>query len=617
MRSGKIAFLILVILLLFASISSGVENQKSPTHQSLRHFPALNPSRAHLPNRLSWNTFQGSYLGDEATAVAMDSAGDVYVAGVSYAGWGRPINPFTSSYYGSDAFVAKLDQSGALVWNTFLGNGTDIVPCGVAVDGSGDVYVAGGDKKNPGQSRRIYIAKLDGDGYRLWNKSYGSSYGHITSKAMALDGGGNLYLTGIYPERCCSFDDGFVAKFDHDGNPLWTGYLQWTSYDACYAIALDGDGNSYVAGHSLINGKFEAFVSKFDQSGNRWWTTFFGGGDTDKGLAIALDAGGNVYAAGLSASSWGTPLNPHSGGDDAYIVKLDNNGNRLWNTFYGGTGGDEAHGLAIDGNGRVLVTGYSNASWGAPLNPHSGLSDIMLAKLASDGHRLWNTFLGGEGNDQAVAVTLNDEEEIHIAGYSGATWGAPINPYGEGGDAVVAKVSQGYTVDFAAESGGGLTGDITQVVSPGGDCTPVVAVPGDYHLFSNWTGTEGFTATPQNPVIVADVAADMTITANFRKILPPIQQLCEHVMNRSLMRVEYINVLCWSPNPGNADLGLSAYRVYEIINEARVLIADSVWKNRLSASPSGTNPADLSHRLPGQRSGRGAACRHSLSGFLV
>jgi len=574
MHSGKNSFLIPIAIFVFISISAGGENQRNLAPQSMSRFPALNPLRAHLPNRLSWNTFQGSYDNDAANAVAVDNAGNVFITGVSYAGWGRPVNPFTSSFYGSDAFAAKFDRHGNLLWNTFLGSGTDIVPCGLAVDGGGNLYVAGGNKLNPGYGRAIYIAKLDGEGNRLWNKSTGSPYGHITARALALDGSGNLYVTGEYPEGCCGFYDGFVAKFDHDGHPLWTRFLQWTSYESGFAIALDGDGNAYVAGHRYINGKFDAFVTKLDQDGNLWWTAFIGGGDTDKGFAIALDGSGNVYAAGFSASSWGTPLNPHSGGDDVFVAKLDNNGNRLWNTFCGGAGADEARALAVDAYGNIFVSGYSNASWGAPLNPHSGLSDILLAKLDSEGHRLWNTFLGGEGNDQAVALALDVDGNMHLAGYSGETWGIPVNPFRGDGDAVVIKVAQNYTANFTAGIGGLLTGNTIQVVDQGGECTPVFAVPDRYYLFSDWTGTNGFMTTAQNPVVVTNVAADMTITANFRKILPPIQRLCEHVMNRSPRRVEYINVLCWSANPGNSDIGVSAYRVYEIINEARMLIAE-------------------------------------------
>lgn len=543
--------------------------------QSAPRIPDRSRVEFRLPNVLSWNTFQGSRAYDEASALALDDAGNILITGTSRAGWGNPVNPFTLSFYASDAFAAKLDRGGSLLWNTFLGSGSEIVPCGLAPDGRGRFFVAGSSRWNPGDLQDIYIAKLDGNGNRLWHKTYGSSYGHMTARAMAVDGDGNLYVAGDDPESCCSFYDGFAAKFDNDGNRLWTKRLNWTTADSCRAVALDADGDVFVAGHANFSGNFDVFVVKIDQDGHLRWRTLLGGGKTDKGLAIALDGGGNIYAAGYSSSSWGAPLNAYAGGKDAFVAKLDDNGNLIWNTFYGGAADDGADGLAVDEGGDIYFTGSSGASWGAPLSPHSGLSDIMLAKLDPDGRLLWNTFFGGQGNDQAADVALHANGHVHLAGSSGATWGTPLVPHHGGADSVVIKIAQAFTVSFSAGLGGRLTGNTTQVVDYRGDCSPVTAVPDDYHLFLNWTGTGDFAATTQNPAVVADVTEDMTVSAHFRKILSPMQRLCERVRNRSLSQVEYINVLRWSASPENADLPLDAFRIFEIVGGARVLKAQT------------------------------------------
>ncbi|HOS10813.1 MAG TPA: SBBP repeat-containing protein [Candidatus Aminicenantes bacterium] len=543
------------------------------TPRSAPRIPDYSRAGFRLPNVLSWNTFQGSYAGDEASALALDNAGNILITGTSRASWGSPVNPFTLSFYGSDAFVAKLDRGGALLWNTFLGSGSDIIPFGLAQDGGGRFFVAGNSQWNPGDLMDIYIAKLDRDGNRLWNKTYGSSYGHVTAQAIAADGGGNLYVAGDYPESCCGFYDGFVDKFDSNGNRLWTRHLNWTIADSCRAIALGSNGDVFVTGHAYFSGNFDVFVAKIDQNGNLRWTKFLGGRGTDNGLAIALDGSGNIYAAGYSSSRWGAPLNAYAGGKDAFVAKLDDNGDLIWNAFYGGAGDDGADGLAVDEGGDVYFAGHSAASWGSPQRPHSGLSDIMLAKLDPDGRLLWNTFFGGAGNDQAADVALHSNGHVHLAGSSSATWGTPLNPHRGGKDAVMLKIAQAFTVSFSAGVGGRLAGNTTQVVDYRGDCSPVTAVPDSYCFFLSWTGTGGFIATTENPAVITDVTEDKTITAHFRKILSPIQQLCERVQNRSSSQVEYINILRWSANPGNADLPIGDLRIYEIVSGPRELKA--------------------------------------------
>ena len=92
----------------------------------------------------------------------------------------------------------------------------------------------------------------------------------------------------------------------------------------------------------------------------------------DYGYGIAVDASGNVYVAGYSLATWGTPLNPHSGSYDIVVVKFDSSGVYQWHTFYGSSDDDYGNGIAVDSSGNVYVTGESNASWGSPINPHSG-----------------------------------------------------------------------------------------------------------------------------------------------------------------------------------------------------------------------------------------------------
>ena len=130
-------------ILLVTPHSQPVHAQAAVHPLSVGHAPrvglagrALNESAP-----LAWNTFMGGSGDDHGTGMAVDGSGNIYVTGNSDAIWGSPVRAFTDS--SDDAFVAKLDPSGSLLWNTFLGGSGSDFGYGIAVDGSGNVYVTG------------------------------------------------------------------------------------------------------------------------------------------------------------------------------------------------------------------------------------------------------------------------------------------------------------------------------------------------------------------------------------------------------------------------------------------------------------------------------------------
>jgi Beta-propeller repeat len=171
------------------------------------------------------------------------------------------------------------------------------------------------------------------------------------------------------------------------------------------------------------------------------WHTFYGSSDQDYGKGIAVDASGNIYVAGYSLATWGTPLNPHSGSSDIVVIKFNSSGVYQWNTFYGSASNDYGNGIAVDSSGNVYVTGESNASWGSPINPHSGFDDIMVLKLNSSGVYQWNTFYGSASNDYGNSITFDTSGNVYVTGGSNATWGSPLSPHSGLDDIMVLKLN--------------------------------------------------------------------------------------------------------------------------------------------------------------------------------
>jgi hypothetical protein len=370
---------------------------------------------------------------------------------------------------GTDAFVAKLNRSGVLLWHTFMGSSdNDYVLGCIALDNGGNVYVTGYSEATWGSSVNAYAgakdafaAKLNSSGVRQWHTFTGSDsddYGH----GVGLDGSGNVYVTG-YSEATWGKSplnahaggyDAFAAKLNSNGALQWNTFMGSASADYGYGIAVDSSGNLHVTGKSEIAwgsspvnahaGGWDAFVARLNTSGALQWNTFMGNSNTQEGWGIALDGGGNVYVTGLSFYSWGSPVNAHAGVRNAFAAKLNSSGARLWHTFMGGPDSDDGYGIALDGSGNIYVVGRSIATWGSPVNPHAGGGDFdaFAAKLNNSGTLLWSTFMGSTSGDQGWGIASSDRGDVYVTGESYATWGSPVNPHAGGGypDAFAAKL---------------------------------------------------------------------------------------------------------------------------------------------------------------------------------
>jgi hypothetical protein len=402
---------------------------------------------------LSWNTFLGSSSTDHGFAIAADTSGNVYVAGMSYATWGSPVRPFGGGV--SDGFVAKLNGSGALQWSTFLGGSGADYGNGIAVDKSGNVYVTGWSYETWGSPVHpiaglsdAFVAKLNGSGALQWNTFLGAS-SEDDGFAIAVDTSGNVYVAGNsdttwgWPVRpIAGLSDAFVAKLNGSGAAQWNTFLGGSGDDYGSAIAVDSSGNVFVAGTSYETwgspvcpyaGDGDAFAAKVNASGVLVWNTFLGGHYEDGSNAIAVDTKGNVYVAGYIHTIWSS---------DAFAAKLNGSGALQWNTFLGASSNELSYAVAVDTSGNVYVGGASDATWGSPVRPFAGVWDAFAAKLNSSGFLQWNTFLGGSDIDSGNAIALDKSGNVYVAGYSRATWGSPIRPFAKGDyDVFVAKIS--------------------------------------------------------------------------------------------------------------------------------------------------------------------------------
>lgn len=437
----------------------------------------------------TWHTFLGGAGATEAYGIAVAPGGDLVVAGSNYdSEWGAPVRPFSGS---SDVFVARLTADGTLVWNTFLGgNGSDYDGF-VAVDGAGNIFVTGVStaawgtplRSHEGGGTDAFVARLNPDGSLVWMTFLGGS-GLDFPKDIAVGPGGDVLVAGAstaawgVPIRAFAGDtDAFVARLTPDGTLSWNTFLGSAGYDQPNAILSDASA-IFVTGGSLQSwgsplapheGSQGAFVARLGEDGDLVWNTFFGGAGADRGLGLARAPSGAIHLSGASSASWGSPVRSFTAGSsDAFVAAIGVDGSLFWNTFLGGGPEDAAVGIAVDSRGNSYVVGVSTGSWGDPQNPHASANiddDAFVAMLDSNGALVWNTFLGGEEYDFGISIALGGVGTVYVAGISAATWGAPILPLAGYWGAFVARL------DIPSCGNG--------VVDPGEECDDGNTLDGD------------------------------------------------------------------------------------------------------------------------------------------
>ncbi len=367
------------------------------------------------PNgNLLWHTFLGGSQDDYGNGIALDGSGNIYITGWSDANvsgaWSCPVDCTVVDLNDVDAFVAKLDNDGNLLWNTFTSGIGSETSTDIAVDTSGNSFVTG-----------------------YSNGTWGAPLVAFTA----------------------SLNDAYAARFNASGTRIWNTFIGGAGDDQGNGIALDNNGDVFVTGlssadwgtspkraYTALNDGFYAKLSP--ANGARAWHGFLGGSGNDLGAAVTADSSGNLYVAGTSSATWGTPVDAYTGGDDGFAAQIDTTAGTLnWNTFQGSATVDSSASIVEDGNGDVFVMGISDAQWGTPVQGHSGGTDAFVTKLDTSGNLALNAFLGGTGNDTGGSIAAVSSGDVFMLGASSVEWGTPIRPHNSSGnnaDAFVAEV---------------------------------------------------------------------------------------------------------------------------------------------------------------------------------
>jgi hypothetical protein len=336
--------------------------------------------------------------------VAVDNYSNVYVTGGSQ-----------DSVTGMDFTTVKYDSNGTQLWAQRYNGWLQFYDFAVAlaVDGLGNVCVTGHTRGEWPPYFDYATVKYDSNGTQLWAKGYGDPEGRDdVSSDIAIDGSGNVYVTGRSTGIVTGVDYATI-KYYPNGDTAWIrkyngpGTYQEV-YDEATAIAVDGSNNIYVTGRSgtyVSETRFDYATVKYDSDGNQLWVQRYNGPANldDEARAIAVDGFNNVYVTGRSFT--GTDF-------DYATVKYDSDGTQLWAQRYNGPANsdDEAVAIAVDGSGNAYVTGYSGGIY----------YDYATVKYDSDGNQLWVQRYNGPANlsDNASAIAVDNSNSVYVTGAS-------------------------------------------------------------------------------------------------------------------------------------------------------------------------------------------------------
>src|SRR6266704_2476283 len=392
-----------------------------------------------------------------AGGIALDSNGNAFITGATTS----PNFPTTSGAFQaannggfSDAFVTKLGPFGTnLVYSTYLGGAGQDSGNAIAVDKSGNAYMAGA--------------------------TYSLGSGNPKFPATS----------GAYQANNNGGSDAFITKFNTNGGVVYCTFLGGHTSEAANAIAVDSNGNACVAGvvedittiipnlpssdfptlnafqpnfnrgitDPYFAGVTDAFVTKMNSNGTALvFSTFLGGGFEDTAYAIAVDSSNRVYVMGETSSTNFPTVNaaqPANGGFgvdpdfplvDAFVAVFETNGASLrYSTYLGGSGYESGFsvyrfGMAVDQFGDIYVTGYSDSSSDAflpdlpfPLTPgadqtnSAGSSDAFVAKISptvpGPASLIYSTLLGGNANEWGTAIAADTNGNFYVAGITSST----------------------------------------------------------------------------------------------------------------------------------------------------------------------------------------------------
>ncbi|MBD2720983.1 T9SS type A sorting domain-containing protein [Hymenobacter armeniacus] len=352
--------------------------------------------------------------------------------------------------FGADFWAVKVDAQGNKQWDARFG-GTQIETLQAILPTADGGYLLGGssdsgqdgDKSQPSQGGNdFWLVKVNAQGVKQWDKRYGGPGSDYLAAIQPTPDGGYLLggssqsgSGGDKTEASRGSSDLWVVKIDAQGAKLWDHRFGGSAEEYFAGMKATPDGGCILGGSSLSglggdksepsHGSVDIWLVKLDATGTKQWDKALGGAGFDGLGAIQVLPGGGYLLGGNSQSNIGDDKSdPHKGGGDMWLLRVDAQGTKLWDRTYGGAMGESITSLALMPDGGYLLAGSSSSGVGGDkTEPSQGDGDYWAVKTDAAGVKQWDKRFGGTLNDNLLAVQLAVGGDVLLGGFTASPIG--------------------------------------------------------------------------------------------------------------------------------------------------------------------------------------------------
>jgi hypothetical protein len=358
---------------------------------------------------------------------------------------------------GLDAYVVKLDANGNLQWTKTIGRPESEGGNSLIQTSDGGYAIAGATNSFGAGYTDVYVVKLDANGNLQWTKTIGGKKEDVGFSLIQTSDGGYA-IAGATTSFGAGYADVYVIKLDANGNLQWAKTIGGPGDETGNSLIQTSDGGYAIAGFtsSFGAGGLDAYVVKLDANGNLQWTKTIGGKKEDLGLSLIQTSDGGYAIAGATYSFG-------AGEADVYVVKLDANGNLLWTKTIGGPESDGGFSLIQTSDGGYAIAGATNP-FGAEY------TDIYVVKLDANGKPQWTKTIGAKNENLIKSSIIQTPDGSYVIAGTTRSFGAG------GADVYVVKLDKNGDACCAVSQtsrvgSGGRLRSATSSIGSGGTLT--------------------------------------------------------------------------------------------------------------------------------------------------
>jgi len=304
-----------------------------------------------------------------------------------------------------DFWIIKLDKNGNMEWDEIFGEEMTDMARSIIQTKDGGYAVVGSIWTKYVRKQDFWLIKLGENGNKEWEKTFDKDEHDIAYSIIQTDDGGYA-IAGGSGKRFWGEVNCWVMKLDAKGNMEWDNNFGGIGWDEIYSIIQTKSGGFIAAGSSWSKGagRGDVYIAKLDRRGYLVWTKTFGGSDYDDARSIIQTDDGGYAVTGFTVSE-------DTEDRDIWVIKLDKNGNKVWDRTFGGTSEDWANSII-----QTKDRGYMVAGWTSSMG--AGKTDVWIIKLNKRGDLVWDRTFGGSEDDEDLSIYQTDDGGFAVAGWT-------------------------------------------------------------------------------------------------------------------------------------------------------------------------------------------------------